>query len=117
MHFIAHGENLAKQAGDFKSFTARKIIDWLEARREASLLRQFSHEKATHKTDRELQLWQEGSHPKEIISDEMMDQKMEYIHNNPVARGYVADPLHWRSLSARNYNGMPGLLSVTTEWT
>ena len=31
LHFIAQNENLSKEVGDFKSFTARKIIDWLEA--------------------------------------------------------------------------------------
>ena len=116
LHFIAVGKNLTKEVGDFKSFTARKIIDCLEARGEASLLRQLSHEKASHKTDREYQLWQEGSHPKEIITDEMMDQKIEYIHNNPVTRGYVDNPLHWRYSSARNYHGLPVLLSVATDW-
>ena len=117
LHFIAQNENLSKEVGDFKSFTARKIIDWLEARGETTLLRQLAHEKATHKTDRSFQLWQEGSHPKEIISDEMMDQKMEYLHRNPVNRGYVDEPLHWRYSSARNYHGLQGLVDVTTDWT
>ena len=26
----------------------------------------------------------------------MMWQKLEYIHNNPVVRGFVDDPTHWR---------------------
>ena len=41
---------------------------------------------------------------------------MEYMHNNPVARGYVDDPLHWRYSSARNYEGLPALLAVNTDW-
>jgi hypothetical protein len=35
----------------------------------------------------------------------MMLQKLEYMHVNPVKRGYVDDPLHWRYSSARNYAG------------
>ena len=46
----------------------------------------------------------------------MMEQKLEYIHWNPVKRGYVDDPTHWRYSSARNYAGMPSLISVVTDW-
>ena len=116
VHFIAKCEKLATEVGDFKSFTARTIIDLLQARGESALLAQLAHEKALHKADRHYQLWQEGSHPKQIVSDEMMEQKMEYMHNNPVARGYVDDPLHWRYSSARNYHGIPGLIPVSTNW-
>ena len=33
----------------------------------------------------------------------MLRQKIVYIHNNPVRRGYVDAPEHWRYSSARNY--------------
>ena len=45
----------------------------------------------------------------------MMHQKLEYTHNNPVARGYVDDPTHWRYSSARNYAGLLGLIEIKTE--
>jgi hypothetical protein len=32
----------------------------------------------------------------------MMLQKLEYIHLNPVKRGYVDETVHWRYSSARN---------------
>ena len=45
-----------------------------------------------------------------MIADEaMLWQKLEYIHNNPVRRGYVDDPIYWRYSSARNYAKLPGL--------
>ena len=43
----------------------------------------------------------------------MLRQKIEYIHQNPVRRGYVDEPTHWRYSSARNYVGEPGLAPVT----
>jgi hypothetical protein len=58
------------------------------------MLRQLEFAKLKHKVDRQFQLWQEGSHPQQIDNDEMMWQKIEYIHYNPVRRGYVDDPLH-----------------------
>ena len=72
--------------------------------------------KLRHKTKSEYQVWQEGSQPKLVANDEMMRQKLEYVHNNPVKRGYVDDPLHWRYSSARNYAGQPGLIEVVTDW-
>ncbi|MEX0721109.1 MAG: hypothetical protein WD059_10605 [Balneolaceae bacterium] len=43
----------------------------------------------------------------------MVNQKIEYIHHNPVKRGYVDRPVHWRYSSARDYLGGDGLISIT----
>ena len=116
IHWIAQSKNLSKEVGDFKSYTAHRIIDLLEAQRVTMLLEQLRFHKLRHKANQEYQLWQESSHPQEIDGDEMMLQKLEYAHNNPVVRGYVDDPVHWRYSSARNYHGMPGMIDVTTHW-
>jgi len=55
-------------------------------------------------------------HPEWIQNEEMMRQKIEYIHRNPVERGYVDQAEHWRYSSARNYQGMDGLLEVCKQW-
>jgi hypothetical protein len=72
--------------------------------------------KLSHKTESEYQVWEEGSKPKQIDTDKVMDQKLDYMHNNPLKRGYVDDPVHWRYSSARNYAGLPGLIEVITDW-
>jgi hypothetical protein len=46
----------------------------------------------------------------------MMRQKLEYIHLNPVQRGYVDEATHWRHSSARHHAGLPGLFPVKTDW-
>ena len=116
IHFIASSDNLSREVGDFKSYSARRLIDLLQAANAKTILDQLAFRKARHKQDREHQLWQEGSHPQEIANEEMMRQKIEYIHSNPVKRGYVDDPTHWRYSSARNYAAMPGLVEVATDW-
>lgn len=116
IHFIASSDNLSKEVGDFKSYTARRLIDLLESVSARTILDQLAFRKLKHKRDREFQLWQEGSHPQQTESDAMMWQKIEYIHLNPVKRGFVDDPLHWRYSSARNYAGMEGLVEVCTDW-
>jgi putative transposase len=84
LHVITSSPDLAKEIGDFKSFTARQIIDHLEAKNVRTLLKLLRFLKSRHKTDRPYQLWQEGSHPEQIQNEDMMRQKLEYIHLNPV---------------------------------
>ncbi len=81
-----------------------------------TLLDGLEYHKVRHKTDRSFQLWQEGSQPKVIETEAMLRQKLEYIHNNPVKRGYVGDPTHWRVSIARNYAGIESVVAVTTDW-
>jgi putative transposase len=116
IHFIASADNLAKEVGDFKSHTARRIIDYLSDRHVRTLLQGLEYHKARHKTDRLFQFWQEGSQPKVIETEATLRQKLEYIHNNPVKRGYVSDATHWRYSSARNYARMESLVDVATDW-
>jgi putative transposase len=116
LHFIASGPELANAIKSFKMFTARHIVDLLEAHKAKVLLRQLRMHKLPHKSKSEYQVWQEGSKPKQIANDEMMLQKLEYIHNNPVNRGYVDEAEHWRYSSARDYAGRPGLIAVITDW-
>lgn len=116
LHLVASSVNLSKEIGDFKSFTAHQILDWLRIQQQKDYLLQFSLQGRRFKKDREYQLWQEGSHPQQIHDCDMMRQKIEYIHNNPVRRGYVDKATDWRYSSARNYAGVPALLRVTTEW-
>jgi REP element-mobilizing transposase RayT len=116
LHLIASAPRLSGAMQSFKMYTARQIIDLLKTHRATVLLRQLRTLKHRHKTQSEYQVWEEGSKPKQIGDDEMMLQKLEYIHSNPVKRGYVDDPAHWRYSSARNYAGLPGLTHVITDW-
>ena len=46
----------------------------------------------------------------------MLRQKLEYIQDNSVKRGYLSDPTHWRYSSARNCAGVESMVAVRTEW-
>ncbi len=116
LHLIASAPELNEVMKRFKSFTALRIIELLKQNGAVTLLRQLHLLKLRHKTESEHQVWQEGNHPQQIQSDEMMWQKIEYIHMNPVKRGLVDDPLHWRLSSARNYARQAGLINVITDW-
>jgi REP element-mobilizing transposase RayT len=116
LHLIASAPELSAAMKNFKSFTARQIIDLLESRSVSTLLAQLELHKRRHKTQSQYQLWEEGHHPQQIQDDEMLLQKLEYMHMNPVKRGYVGRPEHWRYSSARDYLGQPGRIQVCTKW-
>ena len=63
--------------------------------------------------NQDFQLWQQHNHPIEISSDYMFDQKVNYIHANPVKAGIVEYPESWKWSSAIDYNGGKGLLDIT----
>jgi putative transposase len=112
LHLIASAKDLTKEIANFKSFTARKCIDTYITSQNQFILSQLNFYKLDHKKDRQYQFWQEGSHPQQIADERMMQQKIDYIHYNPVRRGYVDKPEDWRYSSARDFVGLPGLLPV-----
>ena len=112
LHFIASGHQHSKRIQQFKSFTARQILDLLKQRKATTLLKYFAYYKRKHKTESEYQFWQEGSHPEEMSETTLFMQRLTYIHNNPVKRGYVDLPEHWRYSSARSYMGEESLLPI-----
>ena len=102
-HAIVSAPDLVRVLADLKRHTAREIIDRLKAERCGWLLDQLRRHRASYKIESEHQIWQEGWHPQAIRTDEMMLQKLEYLHNNPVKRGLVASPEHWRYSSAHEW--------------
>ena len=102
IHAILSASELSAVLRDLKSYTAMQLIEQLASERREWLLNQLRHYRVAYKPN-EYQIWQEGSHPQAIMTDEMMRQKVEYIHNNPVKRGLVASPEHWRYSSAHEW--------------
>jgi len=116
MHWLAQSENLPKDIHRFKSYTAKMILRYLQAQQQEHILKQLAFYKKRHISNANYQLWEEGSHPVEIVNETIMRQRLDYIHQNPVKRGYVDNPAAWRYSSARNYEGMDGLIEVVKEW-
>lgn len=103
-HMICHGPELSRTIQSLKRHTAKLIIKQLEQENKTWILNLLSFYKKNHKIKSKHQIWQEGFHPQQIISEKMFIQKAEYIHYNPVKRGYVTNPEDWYYSSARDYN-------------
>ena len=48
-------------------------------------------------------LWESGFYPVDASRADIFDQKLEYLHENPVRRGFVKEAQDWAYSSARNY--------------
>jgi putative transposase len=103
-HLLASGPDLSNAIRSLKRHTANSFIDLLKTEKNDWILNQLVYFKKKYKTESKYQVWQEGFHPEIIQSEEMFLQKLEYLHNNPVNRGYVDKPEHWIYSSARNYS-------------
>jgi putative transposase len=116
VHLVARSPQIGKDIQSFKSYSAKRLLKVLEAHGAERLLRMLALFKRRHKTASRYQVWEEGSHPQRIEHEAVMRQKLDYIHQNPVKRGYVDLPEHWRWSSARSYAGGEGLIEVDTAW-
>ena len=102
-HAILAGPELSRTIADLKKFTAHEILAQLKLEGREWLLNQLHYFRLKHKRSSAHQVWQEGVHPQALTTDEMTLQKLEYLHNNPVKRGLVASPEHWRYSSAHEW--------------
>jgi len=112
LHLLVSGDNLSSTIKDLKRHTAREIINLAHRDEKLWLLNQFKYYKLKHKTDSDYQVWQEGFHPKQIVSEEMLRQKIEYIHHNPVRMGVVEKAEDWLYSSARNYLDLESVMEI-----
>jgi REP element-mobilizing transposase RayT len=99
-HAIVSARDLSDVMSDLKKFTARSLLTQLDREGRRWLSDRLQILRQPHKTRSRHQVWQEGFHPQAILGDEMMIQKLDYIHNNPLRRGWVTAPEHWRCSSA-----------------
>ena len=92
---------------DFKGFTSRKMLKTIEQNAQESrrewLMWMFEKAGKKNSNVKNQQFWQQNNKPIELWSLKVFEQKLNYIHNNPVISGFVTDPVDWKYSSARNY--------------
>ena len=88
---------------DMKKFTSLEISKELESDNQKLLLHVFKKAAEPEKGKRNYKIWQDEYHPQIIYADKVCRQKLAYMHNNPVRKGFVDKPECWYYSSARNY--------------
>lgn len=101
---------------DFKGFTSKAlkkaILDHPTESRKEWLLWMMQRAGKKNSNNLGFQFWQQDNHPIELWDNYMMEQKLAYIHHNPVVSGIVDEPMHYLYSSARDYAGIKGLLDI-----
>jgi hypothetical protein len=76
------------------------------------MLSKFRNAGAYNSNNNEYQFWQQNNKPIELWSVSVIQQKLDYIHMNPVEAGFVEKPEEYLYSSARNFNESKGLLNL-----
>ena len=118
MHLIirAQDNNPEVVQGKFKEYTSKQLCDQIENNIQESrkewMLWMFERAGKQSSNVKDKQFWQHHNKPIELWSPDVIDQKLDYIHQNPVEAGFIEEPEHWRYSSAMNYSGGVGLLEI-----
>ncbi len=109
-----NGKNPESILGDFKKFTSKAIVKAIsdndrESRKEF-LLEHFKRAADKSSNVTTYQFWRHDNKPIELWSNKVINQKINYIHNNPVEEGLVYNLEDYVYSSARDYSGEKGLL-------
>jgi REP element-mobilizing transposase RayT len=106
IHLIARSETgkLSDTIRDYKKFTANAILDAIKAEPESRrewMLHRFSWNAAHTTRNRSFQVWTHDNHPETVYSQDFFNQKLNYIHQNPVRAGWVELPEEYLYSSAK----------------
>ena len=100
---------------DFKTFTSKAIAKQLaqgnDSRKEW-MLQVFKSEAYKIKRVSTYKVWQDGNHPVQLDTNKMLDDRLNYLHQNPVEAGIVINEEDYVYSSAKDYANQKGLLDI-----
>ena len=90
----------------FKSLSARRVQN-----------HDLMHYRCFLHSSGRFQLWKRRFDDIIIVSEQQFERKLQYIHNNPVRAGLVAQATEWRFSSARTWLiDEPGEIEITKDF-
>jgi putative transposase len=119
VHMIIGSNNkpLEDIVRDMKSFTSAQMKKMIathpqESRREW-LLWMFERAGKKNGNNNDWQFWQQHNQPIEITDQQKYNEVLHYIHQNPVAGGFVFTAEQWIYSSASGYEKNDGKIKLT----
>lgn len=110
VHLIAsakEGFELAAIIRDLKKYTVKMIISRIENNQHESkkdwMLWMFKRAGARNSNNKVYQFWQQDNHPIELSTNKMIEQRLNYLHENPVTSGLVTEAQYYKYSSATDY--------------
>jgi len=101
---------------DLKKYTSKSILQAIkenpsESRREW-MLWMFERAGKRNGNNKYYQFWQQNNKPIELFNSKIIDQKLKYLHNNPVEEGFVVEAHEYKYSSAIDYADGNGLIKI-----
>ncbi len=94
---------------DLKKYTSVKLLEAIKENTSESrkdwMITLFESAGRSNSNNYRHQFWIQNNHPIELSTNEMMEQRLDYIHDNPVRAGIVLSPDEYLYSSAKNYYG------------
>lgn len=102
---------------DFKKFTSGTLIKAIEDNKQESrkswMLWIFRKAGEKNNRNKYCQFWQQDNHPIECSTNEILDSRMKYLHENPLRAGLVRNESDFIYSSAINYyDDADGLIQI-----
>lgn len=109
------GDELSDIIRDFKSHTSKEIVKFIPDERESRrgwLINLFSFAGKISSKNKVHKFWTNDNHPVYLDTNFMQEQKLNYIHQNPVRAGLVYRPEDWVYSSASAYAERESLMEI-----
>lgn len=109
VHLVIEGRNVALEdvMRDLKKHTSKSILNAIEENPQESrkkwMLWMFERAGKKNGNNTKYQFWQQHNQPIELSTPELTEQKLDYLHNNPVAAGITDTAESYLYSSARDY--------------
>jgi len=119
VHLIAKANeehSLSDVLRDFKKFTSKAIVKAIKDNPKESrkdwMLKIFKEAGEKNGNNKNYQFWRQNNRPIHVYSEAVIEQKLDYLHQNPVKDGIVLFAKDYIYSSAANYAGLKGVLVV-----
>jgi putative transposase len=111
------GSQIIPLTDEFRKFTTRIILEDIEAESEVRrswIMKRFRKTSGPFRLNTQFHVWQnrlDAIHI-DLDNDDLFNQYLEIIHNNPVRERVVSKPEDYLHSSARDYAGVKGLVNI-----
>lgn len=110
-------KKLDEIVGEMKSYTSTRfkilISEHPQESRKEWIIWMIRRAGIRNSNNTDWQFWQQHNKPIEIKDQEMFDKVLQYVHDNPVAAGFVDKAEDWKYSSARDFCGVKGLINLS----
>jgi len=114
--FRDKNSNPSKLLKELKTHTSKQLSKAIEENPQESrkewLMWMMQRAGAKNSNVKNMQFWQQHNKPIELWSSDVIQQKLDYIHQNPVEAGFVVNPEDWKYSSAVNFSGQKGVIEL-----